>query len=210
MSTSPSLPLPIHSRNPSALHHRRPTPSLPTNSPVLSTADSACYVSGRPTSTLPLRPYHQPSIPSFYLSRPPFNDVTGCPTLRSTKFIYRRIIYIYIYILHICICIFVYNVIYIDYQWSTFPGVFHKSDYSISLNSCHLSLSFTFSCFSNPASIPFSLSSSSQPTVSFPLVANLINAKESLLNIKKFHRWILRKNFKFRLSNFDLQVACRF
>lgn len=44
---------------------------------------------------------------------------------------------------------------------------------------------------------------------SSPLVANLINAKESLLNIKELRR-VLRKNFKSRPWNFDLELSCRF
>lgn len=63
-----SPPPPALSYSPALLHTNHPF-SPPPPLPVLSTADSACYVSGRPTSTLPLYPYRQPSIPSFHLNR---------------------------------------------------------------------------------------------------------------------------------------------
>lgn len=112
----PPLPSPSrfpYSRNPSALHRRSTTSPFPPP-PRRAFYRRLCVLRQWQTDlNLPLRPYRQPSIPSFYLSRrgrPPFNDVTGCPTLRFTKFIYRssRILYIYI-----CVyaCIFVYNVV---------------------------------------------------------------------------------------------------
>jgi len=109
LSTSPSPSRFPYSRNPSALHRRSTTSPFPPP-PRRAFYRRLCVLRQWQTDlNLPLRPYRQPSIPSFYLSRrgrPPFNDVTGCPTLRFTKFIYRssRILYICVRVcMYICI-----------------------------------------------------------------------------------------------------------
>jgi len=161
---------------------RLPIPPLPRS--VLSTVDFACYVSGRTTSTLPLHLYCQPSIPSFHLSRRRHRrllSVTSrtallCALLNS----YRRNRRMHIRL-------FIYLHVHARIRNSVSIANDQRHRYVLHLPlipTLHFSsLSLTLGCLLLCSPL-FSLSSSLRPTVP-PLVADLINAKEFLLNIKE-------------------------
>lgn len=189
------------------LYHCRPTTHsspapcfLPPTLRVTSVADRP-----QPSRFIPIANPRSPQP-----ARPPssaLNDVTGCPTARSAKFISRGSD-------KICICIYI--CVYTCNGILITPMIIGVSHTPHSLPNSRRSSSFPFSShafFSNAISISFSLSTSSRSTVS-PLVANLISTKESLPNIKQSRspvgNYVGILSFASATLIWDFRKTCRF